>query len=108
MGDTFANPSGAASTSAFPRLTRGAAFWAIAFAFFVVTAFSTVPSGLYGLYAERQDFSSLTITFVYAIYTVGLVASLLLAGHVSDWYGRRAVLLPAIAVAIAAAVLFLA
>ena len=33
--------------------------------------------------------------------------SLLLAGHVSDWYGRRAVLLPALVVAVAAAVIFL-
>ena len=33
---------------------------------------------------------------------------LVLAGHVSDWYGRRAVLLPATAVAIAAAALLLA
>jgi Major Facilitator Superfamily len=44
---------------------------------------------------------------VYAVYAVGVVVSLLLAGHVSDWYGRRAVLLPAIAVTIAAATLFL-
>jgi hypothetical protein len=51
--------------------------------------------------------SSLTITLVYAVYAVGVVASLLLAGHVSDWYGRRVVLFPAIGVAIAAAVVFL-
>lgn len=34
--------------------------------------------------------------------------SLLLAGHLSDWYGRRAVLLPALAAASVAAVVFLA
>ena len=51
--------------------------------------------------------SSLTITFVYAVYAVGVVTSLMLVGHVSDWYGRRVVLLPAIGIAIAAAVLFL-
>ena len=33
--------------------------------------------------------------------------SLVLFGHVSDWYGRRVVLLPAIAAAVVAAVLFL-
>ena len=90
-----------------PRHSWRAAFWAIAFSFFVVTAFSTAPSSLYGLYERQEHLSSLTITFVYAVYAVGVVASLLLAGHVSDWYGRRAVLLPAIAVAVAAAVVFL-
>jgi MFS family permease len=73
----------------------------------VVAAFSTAPSSLYGLYEQREHLSSLTITFVYAVYAVGVVVSLLLAGHVSDWYGRRVVLLPAIAVAIAAAGVFL-
>jgi MFS family permease len=97
-----------APTSASPRVSRRAGFWAIAFAFFVVTAFSTAPSSLYGLYEQREHVSSLTLTFVYAVYTVGTVASLLLVGHVSDWYGRRTVLLPAIGVAIVAAVVFLA
>jgi MFS family permease len=81
--------------------------WAIAFSFLVVAAFSTAPSSLYGLFAHRYDLSSLTITFVYAVYAVGVVVSLVLAGHVSDWYGRRTVLLPAIAVAVVAAALFL-
>ncbi len=95
------------SVRVLPRLSRSAGFWAVAFSFFVVTAFSTAPSSLYGLYEQREHLSSLTITFVYAVYSVGVVVSLLLAGHVSDWYGRRAVLLPAIAVTIAAATLFL-
>ena len=89
------------------RLSRRVGFWAVAFSFLVVAAFSTAPSSLYGLYEQREHLSSLTITFVYAVYAVGVVGSLLLAGHVSDWYGRRAVLLPAIAVAITAAVVFL-
>ena len=87
------------------RLSRGAGFWAVAFSFLVVAAFSTAPSSLYGLYEQREHLSSLMITFVYAIYAVGVVGSLVLAGHVSDWYGRRMVLLPAITVAIASAVL---
>jgi MFS family permease len=89
------------------RLSRSAGFWAVAFSFLVVAAFSTAPSSLYGLYEQREHLSSLTVTLVYAVYALGVVGSLLLVGHVSDWYGRRVVLLPAIAVAIAAAVLFL-
>jgi Major Facilitator Superfamily len=94
------------SVRGMPRLSRSAGFWAVAFSFFVLTAFSTAPSSLYGLYEQREHLSSVTITFVYAVYAVGVVVSLLLAAHVSDWYGRRAVLLPAIAVTIAAATLF--
>jgi MFS family permease len=90
-----------------PRLSRRAGFWAVAFAFLVVTAFSTAPSSLYGLYEHRDHLSSLTITFVYAVYAAGVVTSLVLAGHVSDWYGRRVVLLPAIGIAIVAAVVLL-
>ena len=90
-----------------PWLSRRTGFWAIAFSFLAVAAFSTAPSSLYGLYEQQEHLSSLTITIVYAVYALGIVVSLLLAGHVSDWYGRRAVLLPALAVAVVAAVIFL-
>ena len=96
-----------ASARALPWLSRRTGFWAIAFSFLAVAAFSTAPSSLYGLYEQQEHLSSLTITIVYAVYALGIVVSLLLAGHVSDWYGRRAVLLPALAVAVAAAVIFL-
>ena len=90
-----------------PRLSRGAAFWAVAFSFLALTALSTAPSALYGLYSQQEQLSSLTITTVYAVYSAGVVASLLLAGHVSDWYGRRAVLIPALALAGVAALIFI-
>ena len=73
-----------------------------------MTALSTAPSPLYGLYAQRDGFSSLTTTVVYGVYVVGLVASLLLVGHVSDWYGRRTVLIPGLLIAIAAVIVFVA
>ena len=95
------------SARALPWLSRRTGFWAIAFSFLAVAAFSTAPSSLYGLYEQQEHLSSLTITIIYAVYALGIVVSLLLAGHVSDWYGRRAVLLPALAVAVVAAVIFL-
>ena len=90
-----------------PRLSWRTSFWSVAFSFFCVTAFSTAPSSLYGLYAKQEGFSSLTITFAYAIYAAGALISLLLVGHVSDWYGRRTVMVPALLVMILAAVVFL-
>jgi MFS family permease len=44
---------------------------------------------------------------VFAVYGVGVITSLLLWGHVSDWVGRRRVLVPALAIEALAAVLFL-
>src|ERR1044071_7164992 len=82
-------------------------FWSVAFAFLAVMAFSTVPSPLYGLYQQRDGFSSFVITLIYAAYAVGVVSSLIFAGHISDWHGRRRVLLPAIAITIVSALVFL-
>jgi MFS family permease len=91
-----------------PRLSRRAGFWGIAFAFLALTAFATAPSALYGFYAQRDHLAPFTLTIVYAVYAGGVVASLVLAGHVSDLYGRRAVLIAGLLVAAAAAVVFLA
>ena len=54
---------------------------------------SVTPSPLYALYAERWHFSALTLTLIYATYAFGVLATLLLAGRVSDEVGRRPVLL---------------
>ena len=87
---------------------HGAGFWLIAASLLVAMAFSAAPAPLYALYAERDHFSSFMVTIVFAVYGVGVMASLLLAGHVSDWVGRKRVLLPAIGLEAIAAVLFLA
>lgn len=121
-----APPSRAAATAATPRSSaaspapatpahadhaarrrHGRGFWLVAFAFLAVMAFSAVPSPLYPIYVAEHGFSSLTVTVVYAFYAVGVVGSLFLAGHVSDWHGRRRVLLPALATAILSAIVFL-
>jgi hypothetical protein len=83
-------------------------FWAVAFTFVVLLAFSTVPSPLYILYAHRDHFSSFMITVIYAAYAVGVIASLFLASHLSDVHGRRPHLLAAVALAIASDAVFLA
>ena len=95
------------SVPALPRLSRRAGFWAIAFSFLAVAALSTAPSALYGLYERQDHLAPLTITVVYAVYAAGVITSLLLAGHVSDWYGRRPVLIPALSLATVGTVLFI-
>ena len=84
------------------------AFWVVAFVFLAVIALGTVPSPLYGLYQDRDGFSLFMVTVIYAVYAVGVIGALLLAGHLSDLYGRRRLLLISLGVAIASAVVFVA
>jgi MFS family permease len=57
---------------------------------------SVTPSPLYRTYSVLWHFSPLTLTLIYATYAFGVLASLLLAGGVSDELGRRPVLLAAL------------
>ena len=50
------------SAPTLPRLSRRVGFWAIAFSFLTVTALSTAPSALYGLYARHEHLAPITIT----------------------------------------------
>jgi MFS family permease len=82
-------------------------FWVAAAAFLVNMGFSAVPTPLYVLYQRRDHFSTITVTVVYAVYAVGVIGSLFLGGHVSDWVGRKRVFVPALLVNVAAAAIFL-
>src|ERR687888_235988 len=68
---------------------------------------SLTPSPLYRSYSVLWHFSPLTLTLIYATYAFGVLATLLLAGGVSDDVGRRPVLLVALGGLAASTVLFL-
>ena len=68
---------------------------------------SVTPSPLYRSYSVLWHFSPLTLTLIYATYAFGVLASLLLAGGVSDDVGRRPVLLAALGALMASSVLFM-
>ena len=87
-------------------LSRAVGFWTVAAAFVVVMAIAAVPTPLYVLYERRDHFSGLVVTVIFAVYAVGVAVSLFLAGHISDWFGRRRVLIPAILLNAVAAGLF--
>ena len=82
-------------------------FWAVAFAFLVMMAFSAVPTPLYAIYQARDGFPTFMVTIIFAAYAVGVMLSLYLVGHVSDWVGRRRIILAAILVNLISAVVFL-
>ncbi|WP_030902019.1 MFS transporter [Streptomyces sp. NRRL F-5126] len=68
---------------------------------------TTLPTPLYGLYRTELGFSEFVVTVVFAVYAVGVIAVLLLAGNFSDQVGRRPVLLTALGLSAASAVCFL-
>src|SRR5690349_13850427 len=70
-------------------LPAAASFWVLAVVFAAAMAFSTVPTPLYAFYRQRDGFSTFMITVIFAAYAVGVIGSLFLAGHISDWFGRR-------------------
>jgi MFS family permease len=82
-------------------------FWVAALAFLVNMGFSAVPTPLYVLYQQRDHFSTIMVTVVYAVYAVGVIASLFVAGHISDWVGRKRVFVPALLVNVASALIFI-
>jgi len=84
-----------------------AGFWLVGLVFLLTMAFSAVPAPLYVLYAARDGFGPLMVTVIFAAYAAGVIASLFLAGHVSDWLGRRRMAATAVAVNLVAGVLFL-
>ena len=90
-----------------PRRRPGVAFWIVGYMFAVTMAFSTIPAPLYVLYQARDHFGALVVTVIFAAYAAGVVASLFLAGHLSDWLGRRRMALIAVAISMLAGVAFL-
>lgn len=90
-----------------PELGPVAGFWAVAAAFLANLAFATVPTPLYRLYQAQDGFSTWMLTVIFAAYAGGVLVALWLAGHVSDWMGRRRVALVGVAAEIAAAAVFL-
>ena len=58
----------------------------------VMMAGASAPSPFYPLLQQEIGFSSATLTGIFAVYTVALLASLLIMGSLSDHIGRRPVI----------------
>ena len=89
------------------RRRHQVAFWLVAYTFAVTMAFSALPTPLYVLYEARDGFSTFMTTVIFSAYAAGVVGSLFLAGHLSDWAGRRRMALLAVATNMVSGVLFL-
>ena len=90
-----------------PALPRGAGFWLVAAVFVLLLYASAAPSPLYGVYQAQWRFSATTLTAVFGVYALALLAALLVFGAVSDYLGRRRVIAVALAASAGACGLFL-
>src|SRR5690349_19705471 len=97
---TVTTPPPLRSTRSSTTLSHGTGFWLVGCSFTAVMAFAALPTPLYVLYAQRDHFSSTVIACVFAAYAVGVVVSLFTVGHISDWVGRRRMLLAGLALAL--------
>src|SRR5205823_5925200 len=77
------------------------------FAFFVAMVGTTLPTPLYPLFEQRYGFGSLLVTVIFAIYAFGVIAGLILFGHLSDQLGRKPLLLFGLGLSGVSAMLFL-
>ncbi|GHB79134.1 MFS transporter [Streptomyces cirratus] len=85
---------------------RGSGFWVVGAVLVLLMLSSSVPSALYVLYQQKWGLSSGTITVVFALYAVTVLAGLLLFGSLSDTLGRRPVLAASLVLAIVSMGLF--
>lgn len=92
-----ANPS---TSSTLAHLWRPA--WLVTSVFMLSN--STTP--LYVHWQEQLGFSSGVLTVIFALYIAGLLGTLLIAGQLSDHYGRKPVLIPGLVAALIACGLF--
>lgn len=90
----------ATPTSLRPALAAG---WVVIAVFIL----SNAATPLYAVWQAQLQFGAGTLTVIFSAYILGLLVTLAFAGQVADHYGRRAVLLPCLALAALAALLFI-
>jgi MFS family permease len=88
-------------------LSAPVSFTAVAGIAFLVFAANAAVSPLYRIYQARFGFSATILTLLFAVYIAVLLLTLLFLGSVSDYVGRRPVMLAGLIVGAAACGLFL-
>jgi hypothetical protein len=100
-------PAGRAPrTGGAPRLAGLPALLLLASLIVSMLAASAAPTPLYAFYQREWGFTPITTTIVFGVYAVAVLVSLLFAGRLSDYAGRRPVLLVALAVQVLALLVY--
>jgi MFS family permease len=88
-------------------MRRNVAFWLMGGLLGVLMAAAGAPSPLYDVYQGAWKFSATTLTVVFAVYAIALLAAFLVLGRLSDHAGRKPVIIAALLIEIAAMACFL-
>jgi predicted MFS family arabinose efflux permease len=88
------------------HLPPAAAFGGTGLAFAGVTLAAGAPTPLLVLFEHQWGFHAGILTIAFAIYAFGLLLALLVVGSLSDYIGRRPVLIGALSVQLLAMVMF--
>jgi MFS family permease len=91
---------------AIPRLGHSAAFALLASAGLTLLASSSAPTPLYATYQAKWGFSDLTVTVIFGVYAVAVLASLLVFGSLSDHIGRKPLLIAGLGMQVPVMLLF--
>jgi MFS family permease len=96
------------SSDTSPRRTlpTAAAFYLLASIIVSFLAGSSTPTPLYPYYQAEWHFSPITTTVIFGVYAVAVLTCLLIVGSLSDFVGRRPVLLAAVVLQAAAMIVF--
>ena len=94
------------ATARRSRLTGRPALYLLASLVVSLLAASAAPTPLYAIYQRMWGFTPITITIVFGVYAVAVLAALLTLGRLSDSVGRRPVLLTALGVQIVSMVVY--
>jgi MFS family permease len=103
VGVDTRNPAGRTAV----RMPHRYAFWVVGVAFVVLMASSAAPSPLYPVYQQSWGFSAITLTVIFAVYAVSLLATLLTVGSLSDHIGRKPILIASLLLLVVSLVLFI-
>jgi hypothetical protein len=107
-----ANPPSEARTAVLPALSQPRSLPPRAMTLFsfggamLLAASSSAATPLYRLYQQSMHLTPFWITIVFAVYVASLLAGLLTVGGLSDYVGRRPVILAALLLNAAAMLLF--
>src|SRR5262249_59745189 len=107
-GAALAPVSAASAPARVGWLPPGVAFYLQVSILVFFIAGSSAPTPLYAVYQAAWGFSPITITVVFGVYALAVLAALLVFGSLSDHIGRRPVLLGTTLVHVVAMALFAA
>jgi len=88
------------------RLSPAAAFYLQASITISFLAGSSAPTPLYPLYQSAWGFSPVTVTLIFGVYAIAVLSALVVTGRLSDYVGRRPVLMAAVAVQVLTMLMF--